>query len=57
MPRGIKVIVEPSPMRKLRRVHIDDLDHDEMVAHAANPLEALYYQPPRSHRLQMASLP
>ena len=43
MPRGVKVIVEPSPMPKLRRVHIDDLDRDEMVAHAANPLEALYY--------------
>jgi hypothetical protein len=30
-------------MPELRRVHIDDLDRDEMVAGASNPLEALYY--------------
>jgi len=31
-------------MPDLRRVHIDDLDRDEMLAHASNPLEALYYR-------------
>jgi hypothetical protein len=31
-------------MRELRRVHIDDVDRDEMLARASNPLEALYYR-------------
>jgi len=31
-------------MPVLRRVHIDDLDQAEMLARAANPLEALYYR-------------
>jgi len=30
-------------MPDLRRFHIDDDDHDEMLARASNPLEALYY--------------
>jgi len=31
-------------MAELRRVHIDDIDRDEMLARAANPLEAIYYR-------------
>src|SRR5436190_1106901 len=31
-------------MADLRRFHIDDFDHDEMLACASNPLEILYYR-------------
>ena len=31
-------------MPDLKRVHIDDLDRDEVLSHASNPLEALYYR-------------